>query len=87
MLLVADFDKYKMMQKHAKRLKPWHIGTHLRVLSDSFALNTNMTGFRMFLKNRCPCAFIEVSHSIRKVKMWFVCFSIKFLQNLEVKHS
>ena len=25
-------------------LKPWHMGTHLRVLSESHSMNTNITG-------------------------------------------
>ena len=36
-----------------KWLKPWHIGTHLRVLSESYPMKTNMAsdwaGFRCFL--------------------------------------
>ena len=30
--------------------KPWHMGTHLRALSESFPMNTNVTGFRWFSK-------------------------------------
>ena len=33
-----------------ERLKPWHTGTHLRVLSKSYPMNANMTGFRWFSK-------------------------------------
>ena len=40
------FDKHKMMQKSWKLLKPWQMGTHLRVLSKSIPMNTNMKGFR-----------------------------------------
>ena len=29
------------------------MGTHLRVLSDTYLMNTNMTEFRWFLKNIC----------------------------------
>ena len=29
------------------------MGTHLRELSESFPMNTNMTGFRCFSKNIC----------------------------------
>ena len=29
------------------------MGTHLRVLSESHTMNTNMTGFRWFSKNSC----------------------------------
>ena len=28
-------------------------GTHLRVLGESYPMNTNMTGFRCFFKNLC----------------------------------
>ena len=30
--------------------KPWHLGTHLRVLSKSYTLSTDMTGFKWFSK-------------------------------------
>ena len=35
-----------MMQKNKKILKPWQMGTHLRALSESYPMSTNMTGFR-----------------------------------------
>ena len=37
-------------KKQKKWLKPWHMGTHLKVLSDSYPMNTNMAGFRWFPK-------------------------------------
>ena len=41
------FGQYKIMQKPWRKcLKPWHIGTHLRVLSESYPMNTNLTGHR-----------------------------------------
>ena len=40
-------------KKAGKLLKPWQMGTQLRVLSESFPMNTNMTGFRWFSKNLC----------------------------------
>ena len=41
------FGQYKMMQKKLEKiLKPGQMGTHLRVLSESFPMNTNLTGFR-----------------------------------------
>ena len=33
-VLVANFAKTKLCKKLEKLLKPWHMGTHLRVLSD-----------------------------------------------------
>ena len=45
-LLVA----YVTNTKWRKKLKPWHMGTHLIVPSESYPMNTNMTGFRRFLK-------------------------------------
>ena len=50
MLLVANFAKTKWCKKHEKCLKPWHMGTHLRVLSVSLLMNTNTTGFRWLSK-------------------------------------
>ena len=40
------FGQYYMMQKHGKWLQPWQMGTHLGVLSKSYPMNINMTGFR-----------------------------------------
>ena len=31
--------------KHLKITKPWNMGTHLRVLSKSIPMDTNMNGF------------------------------------------
>ena len=53
MLLVANLTdtKWKMMQnKTWKWLKPWHMGTHLRVLSMSYPMNSGMIGIRWFSK-------------------------------------
>ena len=52
MQLVANFVQYKMMQKKPpeKWIKPWHMGTQLRVLSESYSMNTEMAGFKWFLK-------------------------------------
>ena len=45
MLLVANLVITKMIQKPEKLLKPWYMGTHLRVLGKSYPINTNITGF------------------------------------------
>ena len=45
MLLVTNLANTKWCRKPEKLLKPWHMGTHLKVLSESFPINTNMTGF------------------------------------------
>ena len=37
-------------KKPEKLLKPWHMGSHLWVLSEGYPMNTNMTGFRWFSK-------------------------------------
>ena len=39
-----------------KLLKPWTMGTHLRVLSKSYQMNTKMTGSRCFSKILHHCA-------------------------------
>ena len=44
------------------------MGTHLRVLSESFQMNTNMTGFGWFIrKSLHPCALDKSSLSIGRV--------------------
>ena len=50
MLLVANLANTKWCWNLKKWLKPWQMGTHLRVLSKSYPMNTNMTGFRWFSK-------------------------------------
>ena len=44
-----------------------HLGTHLRVFSDCYPMNTNMTGFRGFSKIFGPYALDESSLSIGRV--------------------
>ena len=48
MLLVANMAYTKWRKTPEKWLKTWYTGTHLRVLSKSFPMNTNMIGFRWF---------------------------------------
>ena len=50
MLLVAIVANTKWCVKPEKSLKPWHMGTHLRVFSESYLMNTNKTGFRWISK-------------------------------------
>ena len=50
MLVVANLVNKKWCKKDKKWLKPWHMGNHLRVLSEYFPMNTNMAGFRRFSK-------------------------------------
>ena len=41
---VTNLTNTKLMQKPEKRMKPWQMGTHLRVLSECYTMNTNMAG-------------------------------------------
>ena len=50
LLVVLNFGRYKMMQKTFKMAKPWHMCTHLGALSESYSMNTNMTGLSCFSK-------------------------------------
>ena len=50
MLLVPNLANTKWCKNPENLLKPWHMCTHLRVLSESYPMNTNMTGFRWFSK-------------------------------------
>ena len=43
------------------------MGTHLRVLNESFQMNTNMTGFRWFSSIFVSCALDESSLTIQRV--------------------
>ena len=58
------------------------MGTHLRALSDSYLMNTNMTAFRWFSKTVASFAFDDISFSIGRVLtftfitvLW--CFSVR----------
>ena len=53
MLGVANLANTKWCKNPEKWLKLWHMGTHRKVLSMSFQMNTNMTGFRCFSINLC----------------------------------
>ena len=57
MLLVANLANRKWCKKPYKWLKPWQMGTHLRVLSESYLMNTNMTGFGWFSKRLASLCF------------------------------
>ena len=46
MLLVVTLANTKLCKNPEKLLKPGQMGTHLRVLSESFPMNTNMIWFR-----------------------------------------
>ena len=50
MLVVANFANTKCRKKAEKWLKPWQMGTHLRVNCKNCLMNTNMTRFRQFTK-------------------------------------
>ena len=67
MLLVANFASKKWCKNPEKGLKPWQIGTHLRVLGESYPMNTNMTGFKWFSKSLCHCVLDESSLSMGRV--------------------
>ena len=69
MLPVANLANTKWCKKAEKLRKPWHMGTHLRVLNESFPMNTKMTGFRWFSKTLHPCALDENNLSIGRVKV------------------
>ena len=68
--------------KNWKYLKPWQMGTHLRVLDKSYPMNTNIAGFRWFSNFFLhSCALEEISLSIGRVNMidgFMQCFIVVF---------
>ena len=66
MLLVATLANAQWCWNPAKWLKPWQMGTHLRVLSESYPMNINITAFRWFSKIVVPCA--SASEGLNKHK-------------------
>ena len=59
MLLEDNFFNTKMMQKTWKMSETLANGTHLRLLTESFPMNTNMTEFRWFPKFYASLCFIR----------------------------
>ena len=51
----------KNYAKPEKLLKLWHIGTRLRVVSESYPMNTTMSGLDGFQKYLHPCPLDESS--------------------------
>ena len=58
---------YKGAKNPEKWLEPWHMDIHLRVLSESFPMNTNMTWFGWSSKIITSYALEESSLSIGRV--------------------
>ena len=50
MLVVADLANMNDAKIWKNDLKPWQIGTHPKVLGDSYPMSTNTTGLRSFSK-------------------------------------
>ena len=59
-LLVANLANTKWIKKR-KWHKRWHMGSHLRVISGSYPMNTSTTEFKWFSKHLRPCALVESS--------------------------
>ena len=57
LLLVANLANTKWCKKPVKMTETLAHGIHLRVLCESFQMNTNMTGFRWFSKNSAYLCF------------------------------
>ena len=57
MLLAANFGNTKWCKISEKWLNRWHIGTHCdwRVLSESYLMNTYLTGFKLFSRTESLC--------------------------------
>ena len=67
MLLLTDFTNTKWCKNPGKWLKPWQMGTHRRVLSECFPMDTNMTGFSWFQGSLHLWVLDESSLSIGRV--------------------
>ena len=67
MLLMANLANTKRCKETEKSLKSWHVGTHVRVLSESFPMNTSMAGLVGFQRTFRPCALDESSLSINRI--------------------
>ena len=91
---MGNFANTKWCKKPEKWLKPWHMGTHMKVLRVSCPMNTSMTWFRWFSKMMqktwTPVEWLKpwhmgthmkvlsVSYPMNTNMTWFRWFSIIF---------
>ena len=61
-----------------KWLKPWHMGTYLRALNESYLINTNMTGLRfVFSKKLCILVLgTKVASALEIMKQQLICTAV-----------
>ena len=62
-------------------MKPWHIGTHLRVLCKGYPMNNNMTGFRSFSKISSSLCFGQKQPQHWEGKQTFIITSLQTWQD------
>ena len=83
MLLVANLAVTKLCKKTKKWTKPWQMGTYmyLRVLSESYPMSTNMTGFRWFSKIVTFLYFWQVASALEGLMTcaWFPFYQSSYL--------
>ena len=76
LLLVANLASIRVCKK-TEKIKwqtHWHMGTHPRVLSKSYPIKPNMTGFRWFVKNICfPELWTKVASALKRFNMCIIC--------------
>ena len=63
-LVVANFANTRSHKKSKKWLKPWHMGTHMRVLNESYPMNPHWKGW---IRTE---AFVRGSQNCRSGENW-----------------
>ena len=82
MLLVANLANKKICKKPLKKIEILAHSTHLRVLSESYPINTNMAGFRWFsIIFMSYCALDESIFSIGRVRYVVKCLTCDHIWN------
>ena len=100
-IFVSKFQFLRYLQRYHRRSMDWHkwvnpfmprnmtetlaYGTHLTVLSESYLMNTNMTGFKCFSKfwTKVDSALEELNPSNL---IFLKCFSHLFSQYMNINH-
>ena len=88
--LVANLANTKWCQKSEKWLKPWHIGTHLRVLSENYPLYIAYQHAGVFMVFKDLCVLISLTCTIGHKLTDFLQWSLiewKFTDVLHCFHS
>ena len=69
MLLETNLTNTNRCKIPEKRLNPWHVGTHPRVLRECYPINANTTRLRYFKSLCVPVLWMKVALALEGLDM------------------